>query len=827
MRVEKIEQMQKAHEILCEFPFELKELDKGYSDRTLRIDLGKNEITIHPVTQQMKDLWVGGKGFDLWLMFLEINKDTKWDSPENPICFSSGPLGGTTSFPGSGKTLVTAVSPLTHSVIDCNVGGYFGPFMKFAGFDALSIVGKAKDETIIYIDAVDKKITIEKAPLESIDSHLLAEELTEMYANHEADKRNIAVVSAGRGAQYTRVGVLNFSFWDWRRNVARLKQAGRGGIGRIFRDKYLKALVIKNRDITPAWRVEESKVAKWVTPKKISIQGKDDIAVLETIMEKWGNDPEYVVEMMQEIQDRFHHISKTAVDLLLKKTAVPRAYLYHIATFYKGFSLEKQKEQGVYGGPACNLEGSARVLALYTGEPDGKTSAVEEGPGEIEFFSKQPLIALRHKGLMDPENIDQYVTRGGYHSFKKVLEENNPRLVIQQVLDSGLRGRGGGGYPTGLKWQAAYDAQKQTKAAYVVCNADEGDPAAFIARGIIEADPHAVIEGMLIGAFAVGARGGFIYLNKEYIVAGQRLEKAITAAREKGFLGEKILGTGFTFDIKIHRSPGDFVCGESTALITAVSGRAGEPQPKYIHSTESGFRYKPTIVNNVETWVNIPVIIEKGAEWFASIGTGDTGQGQWNGSKGTKVFSLVGDTRNSGLVEVPMGTTLKEIITDLGGGIAGDRKLKAVQIGGPSGACIPASLLDMKVDFDTFAGIGAIMGSGGMMVMDDRTCMVDAVYHWLKFLAGESCGKCTPCREGLYALANTLKRIRQGEGKAGDLQFLENTAKTISETSLCQLGGTAPRPLLSALRYFREEYEEHIENKKCPAGVCTNPGDSK
>ncbi len=815
MRVEKIEQLKKAHEILGEFPFELKELDKGYSDRTLRIDLDKNKITIHPVTQQMKDLWVGGKGFDLWLMFQEIDKDTKWDSPKNPICFSSGPLGGTTSFPGSGKTLVTTISPLTHSVIDCNVGGFFGPFLKFAGFDALAVVGKAREETIIFIDAVNKKITIEKAPLESIDSHLLAEELTEMVADNDADKRNIAVVSAGRGAQYTRMGVLNFSFWDWRRNTARMKQAGRGGVGRVFRDKHLKALVIKNRDITPAWRVEENKVAKWVTPKKISFQGKDDIAVLETIIEKWGNDPEYVVEMMQEIQERFQHISKTAVDLLLEKTAVPQAYLYHIATFYKDFSLEKQKAQEVYRGPACHLQGSARILGLYPGEPDSKISGVEEVPGEIKFFSRPPLIVLRHKGLVDPEKIDQYEARGGYHSFKKVLEENNPQSVIQQVLDSGLRGRGGGGYPTGLKWQSAYESQKQTKTAYVICNADEGDPAAFTARGIIEADPHSVIEGMLIGAFAVGAREGFIYLNKEYTLANQRLEKALIAAREKGFLGEKILGTGFTFDIKIHRSPGDFVCGESTALITAVSGRAGEPQPKYIHSTESGFRHKPTIVNNVETWVNIPVIIEKGAEWFASIG------------KGTKVFSLVGDIRNIGLVEVPLGTTLKEIITDLGGGVPGGRKLKAVQIGGPSGVCIPASLLDMKIDFDTLAGIGGIMGSGGIIVMDDRTCMVDAVYHWLKFLSGESCGKCTPCREGLYALANTLMRICQGAGKAGDLQFLENTARTISETSLCQLGGTAPHPLLSTLRYFREEYEEHIENKRCPAGVCTNLGNSR
>lgn len=375
MQVEKIEQMQNAHEILCEFPFELKGLENGYSDRTLRIDLDKNEITIHPVTQQMKDLWVGGKGFDLWLMLQEINKDTKWVSPENPICFSSGPLGGTTSFPGSGKTLVTAVSPLTHSVIDCNVGGFFGPYMKFAGFDALSIVGKAKDETIIYIDAVKKKITIERAPQESIDAHILAEELTEMFADDDLDKPNIAVVCAGRGAQHTRMGVLNFSFWDWRRNVARLKQAGRGGIGTVFRNKNLKALVIKNRDITPAWRIQENKVAKWIAPKEISVQCSAEITELDAIIEKWGNDPEYVIEMMQDIQDRFRHVSKTAIDRLLVKTGVPKSYLYHIATFYKAFSLEEKGETiiQVCMGTTCHVKGSAKILDSFERELDIQT----------------------------------------------------------------------------------------------------------------------------------------------------------------------------------------------------------------------------------------------------------------------------------------------------------------------------------------------------------------------------------------------------------------------------------------------------------------------
>jgi len=374
MFVEKIAEMKDAHEILCEFPFEVKDLEKGYSDRILRIDLDKNEISIQPVTQQMKDLWVGGKGFDLWLMFKEITKDTKWDSPDNPICFSSGPLGGATSFPGSGKTLVTALSPLTSSVMDCNVGGYFGPYLKFAGFDVLMIVGKSKDEAIIYIDAVNKKITIEKAPKESIDSHILAEELTEMYADGDLEKRNIAVVSAGRGAQHTRMGVLNFSFWDWRRNVARLKQAGRGGIGTVFRDKKLKALVIKNRDITPAWRIEENKVAKLVNPKKISSQCQGEIVELDSIIEKWGCDPEYVIEMMQDIQSRFRHISKTALDRVLKKTGVPKAYLYHIATFYKAFSLEEKGKTiiQVCMGTACHVKGGAKILDAFERELDIK-----------------------------------------------------------------------------------------------------------------------------------------------------------------------------------------------------------------------------------------------------------------------------------------------------------------------------------------------------------------------------------------------------------------------------------------------------------------------
>lgn len=376
--------MRQAHRVLAEFPFDSVELQRGYANRTLRIDVGQNQCSIAPVTQQMKDLWIGGKGFDLWLMFQEINRNTKWNSPENAICFSPGPLGGLMSFPGSGKTLVTTISPSTHSVMDCNVGGYFGPYMKFTGFDALSVVGKAEEEIIVYIDAVKNKITIETAPHESIDSHLLAEELTEMYAEDEMDKRNIAVVSAGRAAQFTKMGVLNFSFWDWRRNVARLKQAGRGGIGTVFRDKKIKALVIRRRGVTPAWTISESKVAKLVNPDPASGSGcgcrRDEAETIARIAEAWGNDPEYVIEMMQDIQDTKRCISKGTLDELCHITGVPKARLYHIATFYKAFSLKPRGETviQVCMGTACHVKGAARIVDEFErqlGIGQGQTTA--------------------------------------------------------------------------------------------------------------------------------------------------------------------------------------------------------------------------------------------------------------------------------------------------------------------------------------------------------------------------------------------------------------------------------------------------------------------
>ncbi|MDQ1350624.1 MAG: hypothetical protein QG657_926 [Acidobacteriota bacterium] len=778
MSAHKIVQMREAHQVLCEFPFEIKELQKGYSDRILRIDLDKNEVAIQPVTQQMKDLWTGGKGFDLWLMFLEIDKNTKWDSPNNPICFSPGPLGGTTSFPGSGKTLVTALSPITQSAIDCNVGGFFGPYLKFSGFDALVIVGKAKKETIILIDAVKKKITIEAAPAESIDSHLAAEEFTEMYADDDLDKRNIAVVSAGKAAIHSRMGVLNFSFWDWRRNVTRLKQAGRGGVGTVFRDKMLKALVIKNRDITPAWRVEENKAAQWVKPKKIISQPKNEIEIIDAVIEKWGNNPEYVIEMMQDIQERFHYISLTAIERLTTKTGAHKAYLYHLATFDKSFSLEEK-----ITAPA--------------------THAVASIPAQvINAPAIQKFIALRNHDAADAWKIDNYISRGGYEALKKLLNEKKQNDIIGEVSASGLRGRGCGS-PIGQKWDTALKAKKDD--IYIVCSANEPNADAFINKYILEIDPHSIIEGMLIAAYAVGAKEGFISIKKEFTLAEERLCGAIESARQKGLLGENILGSGFNFTLYIRRGAGAAIFGETTSLLETLAGRVGESHAKYIPVEEVGFRGKPTIISNVETWANIPVIFQKGAQWAAA--------------NRTKVFILSGPVRNPGLLEVPLGTTLRDIIEKIGGGASNNGKIKTVQVGGPAGGFIPADKFDLPLDFESLDEAGAMMGSGNILVMDDKTCIPEVVRSRVEFLAEESCGRCTPCREGLFALKNALNRICGGDGKENDIQFLEDVAKTIAETSLCNFGAVAANPVLSSLRYFKGEYEDHIKNKKCGTGA--------
>ncbi len=441
---------------------------------------------------------------------------------------------------------------------------------------------------------------------------------------------------------------------------------------------------------------------------------------------------------------------------------------------------------------------------------------------DIQFFAKQQSVALRNRGLVDPEDILDAIRRGGYRGLHKALSEGlTGGALIDALIASGLRGRGGGGFPTGIKWKscAAACAEHGVK-PYLVCNGDEGDPGAFMDRSIVEADPHAVIEGMLIGALALGAEEGFVYIRREYPLALQRLYKALDQAREWGLLGEGVMGTDLNFDIQVHQGAGAFVCGESTALMASMEGRAGEPRAKYVHTVEYGYRDLPTVLNNVETWATVPQIVYKGAAWFAGIGTGDVSDSPWGGSTGTKLFSLVGNVNNTGLVEVPMGISLREIVFDIGGGIPNGREFKAVQTGGPSGGCLPESQLDLAVDFDTLLEAGSMMGSGGLIVMDDRTCMVDVAKYFVDFLMEESCGKCTPCREGLACLHEVLERITQGEGRDGDLELLEDLGAVLSDGSLCGLGQTAANPVLSTLKHFRAEYEAHINDQKCPAGVC-------
>lgn len=442
---------------------------------------------------------------------------------------------------------------------------------------------------------------------------------------------------------------------------------------------------------------------------------------------------------------------------------------------------------------------------------------------EIPFYKRQMLIALRNRGLINPESIEDYISRDGYTALAKVLTSMTPEQVIKEITASGLRGRGGGGFPTGVKWQTCrHAALERNEEPYVVCNADEGDPGAYMDRSIIESDPHAVIEGMIIGAYAIGAKQGYVYIRKEYPIACDRLNLAIKQAREYGLLGGNIFGTDMRFDIEIHRGAGAFVCGESTALMASLEGKAGMPRAKYIHTVEYGLWNKPTCLNNVETWANVPIIINRGAKWFTSIGTGDVTDNPWGGSKGTKVFSLTGKVVNTGLVEVPMGITLREIIFDIGGGIKKGKKFKAVQTGGPSGGFLPEDKLDLPVDFDTLTEVGSMMGSGGMIVADETNCIVDMARYFIEFLLGESCGKCIPCREGLQAMHAILTKITKGEGSEEDIKALYDLSHVMVETSLCALGGSAPNPVLSSLKYFRSEYDKHIHEKKCPAGVCTS-----
>ncbi|MDD5711244.1 MAG: NADH-ubiquinone oxidoreductase-F iron-sulfur binding region domain-containing protein [Smithellaceae bacterium] len=428
---------------------------------------------------------------------------------------------------------------------------------------------------------------------------------------------------------------------------------------------------------------------------------------------------------------------------------------------------------------------------------------------EVPFYKKQIKIATRNCGIIDPENIDEYIARGGYSALAKALTQK-PDKLIDDVIASGLRGRGGGGFPTGVKWRSCREAEGDIK--YVICNGDEGDPGAYMDRSVMEGDPHSVLEGMIIGAYAVGAHEGFIYVRNEYPLAVANLSKAIEQARANGFLGKNIFGSGFDFDIRIAKGAGAFVCGESTALMASLEGKAGEPRAKYIHTVEHGLWNRPSNLNNVETWANVPVVIARGGKWFAGIGSKE--------STGTKVFSLVGNVKNVGLVEVPMGIPLKEIVNDIGGGIPGGRKFKAVQTGGPSGGCIPAKLGSLPVTYDELSKAGSMMGSGGMIVMDDKTCMVDIARYFIEFLESESCGKCVPCREGVKRMRDILEDICKGKGKEGDVELLQSMSQAIIDGSLCALGGSAPNPVLSTIKYFRDEYDAHIKEKRCPAGVC-------
>ncbi|MFO7929503.1 MAG: NADH-ubiquinone oxidoreductase-F iron-sulfur binding region domain-containing protein [Candidatus Humimicrobiaceae bacterium] len=482
--------------------------------------------------------------------------------------------------------------------------------------------------------------------------------------------------------------------------------------------------------------------------------------------------------------------------------------------FCSGEPMLTVEEAGGEAYTYCNLDKEKVDLIfeehLVGGEVADSLEPINENSNLPDFYKYQKRIILGNNSKIDPKSIGDYIKIGGYGALASVLKDKSPDEVIGEVKKSGLRGRGGGGFPTGLKWEFTRKAKGQPK--YVIVNADEGDPGAYMDRGILEGNPHSVLEGLIIGAYAIGASQGYIYVRQEYPLAVEHIKEAIRQAREYGFLGEDILGSGFSFDVKVHRGAGAFVSGESSALISAIEGKVGEPKLKYIHTSESGLWGKPTNLNNVETWANIPLIMGKGWEWFKNIGTA--------GSSGTKIFSLVGKVKNTGLVEVPMGTTLKDIIFKIGGGMQDDRRFKGVQTGGPSGGVIPEELIGLPVDFDELDKAGSMMGSGGMIVMDESSCMVNVAHYFIKFLTDESCGKCVPCREGLRQALNIYERIISGEGKEEDLKLLSDLAVLLREGAMCALGSTAPNIILTTLKYFREEYESHIYYNMCPALVC-------
>ncbi|NLJ60075.1 MAG: NADH-quinone oxidoreductase subunit NuoF [Firmicutes bacterium] len=480
----------------------------------------------------------------------------------------------------------------------------------------------------------------------------------------------------------------------------------------------------------------------------------------------------------------------------------PTVLIYPDGTFYQKVKPEDAKEiveeHIVKGRPVARL-----FPRQAEGEPCKNVSS-------LNFFKKQVKVVLRNCGVIDPENIYEYVARDGYEALARVLTDMTPKDVIDTIKQAGLRGRGGAGFPTGLKWEFAQRVSSDEK--YVVCNADEGDPGAFMDRSVLEGDPHSIVEAMTIAGYAIGASQGYIYVRAEYPLAVSRLTHAIEEAHKFGVLGENLFGSGFSFDLDIRVGAGAFVCGEETALLASMEGKRGMPRPRPPFPANEGLFRKPTLINNVETYANIAPIILKGADWFKSIGT--------EKSPGTKVFALAGKINNTGLVEVPMGTTLREIVYEIGGGIPGGKAFKAAQTGGPSGGCIPESLLDISMEYDTLTKAGAMMGSGGLIIMDEDTCMVDIAKFFLQFTQDESCGKCVPCREGTKVMLDILTRITEGKGQPGDIETLESLGNTIKNTALCGLGQTAPNPVLSSIRYFRDEYEAHIDEKRCPGGVC-------
>ena len=485
--------------------------------------------------------------------------------------------------------------------------------------------------------------------------------------------------------------------------------------------------------------------------------------------------------------------------------AGPVVIVYPEGTFYS-----RVKPEDVDEIVSEHLLKGRKVQHLVYVDHATHESSVQKSLDEISFYKQQKRVALKNCGVIDPENIDEYIAYDGYKALAKALTEMTREQVIQEIIDSGLRGRGGGGFPTGMKWKFGYGSQADQK--YVACNADEGDPGAFMDRSLLEGDPHAIIEAMAIAGYAVGASEGYVYVRAEYPIAVHRLQVAIDQAREYGLLGDDIFGTGFKFDIHIRLGAGAFVCGEETALMNSIEGKRGEPRPRPPFPAVKGLFGKPTVLNNVETYANVPQIILKGAQWFRSMGT--------ERSAGTKVFALGGKINNTGLVEVPMGTPLRTVIYDIGGGIPNGKKFKAVQTGGPSGGCIPAEHLDIPIEYDTLIEIGSMMGSGGMIVMDEDNCMVDIARFFLDFTVDESCGKCTPCRIGTKRMLEILERIVEGKGEPGDIEKLETLGKNIKETALCGLGQTAPNPVLSTIKYFRDEYEAHIYEKRCPAHHC-------